>query len=172
MQLHTTLHFTQELTNVHNTTAIHWRHSTPTWRDLSTKTTLMLPSNCTRTIVCPGFVGPSDPHPRPTFGTSHRRMTGRDAGGPEDAVPLRPPDSGLTPPPVRGLHGLDTVGPGAYPTLSAQIPPARGLHGLDTVGPGVYQFPPKCSSESDVSRHFLRIAASADCTSTCSLGRT
>ena len=105
----------------------------------------MLPSNCTRTIVCPGFVGPSDPHPRQTFGTSHRRMTGRDAGGPEDAVPLRPPDSGLTPPPVRGLHGLDAVGPGAYLPLSAKIPPARGLHGLDTVGPGVYQFPPSAA---------------------------
>ena len=52
-----------------------------------------------RTIVCSGFVGPSDPHPKPTFGTSHRRMTGRDTGGPEDEVPLWPPDFGLTPPP-------------------------------------------------------------------------
>ena len=55
----------------------------------------------------------------------------------------------------------DTVGPGAYPPLSAQIPPERGLHGLDTVGPGVYQFPPKCSSESEVSHHFPRSAAPA-----------
>ena len=101
--------------------------------------TLLLPPTFTRTIVCSGFVGPSDPHPRQTFGTSHRRMTGRDAGGPEDAVPLRPPDFGLTPPPERGLHGRDTVGPGAYPPLSAQIPPVRGLHVAprgDTVGPG------------------------------------
>ena len=40
----------------------------------------MLPPTFTRTIVCSGFVGPSDPHPRQAFGTSHRRMTGRDLG--------------------------------------------------------------------------------------------
>ena len=93
--------------------------------------TLLLPPTFTRTIVCSGFVGPSDPHPRQTFGTSHRRMTGRDAGGPEDAVPLRPPDFGLTPPPERGLHAAlkrDTVGPERTRLSPAQIPPVRGLH--------------------------------------------
>ena len=63
-------------------------------------------------------------------------MTGRDTGGPEDDVPLRPPDSGLTPPPERGLHVAlrgDTVGPGAYPPLSSTEPsrvwPPRGPEG-------------------------------------------
>ena len=101
MQLQTTHHSTNGI-NTHKSTAPLQSTGVTQHRPrFCTCTTMRLPllPTFTRTTVCSGFVGPSDPHPKPTFGTSHRRMTGRDTGGPEDEVPLRPPDFGLTPPP-------------------------------------------------------------------------